>query len=57
MSSKVGISIDQNDYPLLNDVWVKRVLFVADQSFLKTSEALQPDISQLILNFDKLFEQ
>lgn len=51
------ISIDEDDDPLLDDVRVKRVLFVVNESFLQAPKALESQVLELVLNVDEFFEE
>ena len=57
MASQVDVPIDQDNDPLLDDVGIKSVFFVTNESFLETSEALEPNLSKIILDVDQFFKE
>lgn len=51
------VSIDEDDDPLLDDVRIKRILFVVNESFLQAPKALESQVLELVLNVDEFFEE
>ncbi len=56
-TSEMLVSIDEDDDPLLDDVRIKRVLFVVNESFLQAPKALESQVLELVLNVDEFFEE